>query len=387
MSRVTLVGLSKKDSLQFQTYFQTVGVACDFLPNLESLMDKLPADPPTLIVAEKPDQLEALQSLRAVLKVNAPATPFIVTLSNENVLQAMEALTAGAYECLARPYSRLDVLAAAKRATTASGRTLFGAKVKAEKKPWAAIAAGVFLLVMSVGGIKVRLEGPPEPLLNLGSATLSGIQWEGRSLWVGNWVDATVTHYISRKGLFKKQRSLTSDEIFRMQDSQPILVCNTPDAIVTVGFDLKLRTHQRAVGLPTLQTAQAPGSNPTGLAWDGDSLWSSDGQTGLLYKHGPDLRVMNTVKSLLPDPAGLAWDGNSLWVVGGTPLRLAKRTRQGSGWTWTGPYPLKNFLPEGVPPAGMTVGFGRIWMVTGGAPHMTSRAIKDITQTTEGWRQ
>ncbi len=387
MSRVMLIGVEKRDASKIAAYLSEVGVTCETVPTMETALERLPADPPTLIITTQPDQIEPLSALHATLKVSAPATPFLVLLKRPSTDAALSAMRAGAHECLSYPLKRFAVLAATKRASGAYGRKLFGARVKDPHTPWITMVFFTLLGAALFLGISKRWNGGPVAMLNLGSATLSGIQWEGRSLWVGNWVESTVAHYVVRKGMFPKLRKLDSDEVFRMEDSQPILICNTPDSLVTIGFDLKFRSHQRSVGLPTVQTVAAPGPSPTGLAWDGEDLWSSDGQTGLLYKHGTDLRVIETMKSIIPSPAGLGWDGNNaLWVVGGTPLRAAKLVRKESGVVWEGPYALKNFLPDGVPPSGIAVGFDRLWAVTGGEPHMVSRSLREIESQLEGWK-
>jgi hypothetical protein len=387
MSRVMLIGVGKRDASKITTYLGEVGVTCETVPTMESALERVPADPPTLIITTQPDQIEPLAALHATLKINAPATPFLVLLKRPTTEAALSVMRAGAHECLAYALKRFSVLATAKRASGAYGRTLFGARVKDPQTP---LFTMIFLTLLGAAlflGVSKRWNGGPVATLNLGSATLSGIQWEDRSLWVGNWVESTVSHYIVRKGMFPKLRKLDSDEVFRMEDSQPILVCNTPDALITVGFDLKFRSHQRAVGLPTIQTAPAPGTNPTGMVWDGNYLWSSDGATGLLYKHSPDLRVIETMKSIVPAPAGLGWDGrDTIWVVGGSPLRAAKLVRKDNGVIWEGPYALKNFLPDGVPPSGIAVGFGRLWAISGGEPRMTSRSLREIESQLDGWK-
>lgn len=386
MPRVMLIGFQKKEQLRVEGYFKTVGVTVEALPAVEKAVERIPADPPTLVMLPKPDPMDSLRTLQETLKKSAPATPFLVVLEEAKAASALEAMNAGAFDCLSGPLTRFRVLTAAKHAASANGRTLFGKRLKPDRIPWTAITFGILFSVVGIKGLSSRWNGPPAPTLNLASATLSGIQWDGRSLWVGNWYDSTVTHYTLKKGLTEKQRVLNADEIFRMQDSQPILVCDTPDCLVTIGFDLKFRSHQRILGLPTLQTATAPGTNPTGIAWDGTNLWSSDGQTGLIYKHGPDLRVIDTVRSLIPDPSGLAWDGKSLWVTGGKPLRLAKLERKGSAVVWRGPFKLTDFMAPDVPPSGMAVGFGRLWMVSGGAPHMVSRSLEEIERQLDGWK-
>lgn len=385
MARVMLVGVEGKDNLRIQEYFRTVGVPCEAMPSMEKAIERIPTDPPTLVITEKPDVLDTLTGLQYVLKTNAPATPFLVLMPKESIPEALSAMNMGAYDCVARPLNKLNVLAASKRAAMASGRTLFGTRVRADKRPWGMIV-GAILLALGFGGwFKAQYEGPPPITVNLASATLAGIQWEDRSLWVANWFDSTVTHYDLGKSFLRKNRAFTTNEMFRMQDSQPILVCNTPDALVTVAFDLKMRVHQRILGLPTLQSLPTPGGNPTGLAWDGSNLWSSDGLTGMLYKHSPDLRVIQSVKSLIPTPSGIAFDGKSMWVVGGTPLSLAKMEEKGGGFVWSGPYDASDLLTAGLSPSGMSIAFGRIWMVSGGSPWMTSKSIKKLTEQTKGW--
>lgn len=386
MPRVMLIGFPKRQLLRVEGYFKTAGVSCEAQPSIDKAVEKLPNDPPTVVLTPRPDSIEQLHLLQLTLKQSAPATPFLVVLPETKAAPALEVLNAGAYDCLREPLTQFHVLATAKRAAAAHGRTLIGKKLKEKKTPWAAIAFASLLGLTLMKGLNQRWNGDPLPTLNLASATLSGIQWDERSLWVGNWYDSTITHYLLKKGFTQKQRVLFAEEIFRMADSQPILVCNTADSLVTVGFDLKFRSHQREVGLPTLQTASAPATNPTGIAWDGENLWSSDAQSGLIYKHGPDLRVIDTVKSIIPDPAGIAWDGKSMWVLGGKPLRVAKLERKGASVVWRGPFKLVDFMAADVPPSGMAVGFGRIWVVSGGAPHMTSRSIREISAQLDGWK-
>jgi hypothetical protein len=385
MSKVLLVGFKEKEGKKLSSIFGSVGVTCETLPHVDAALEKIPADPPTLVFTAGPDHIETLYSLDSVLKSSAPATPFLVMLNEATLLPAMEAMKAGAYDCLARPYDRYQVLAAAKRATHANGRTLFSSKVVKPPHRLAQAIGAVMLITLMTLGLTRAWNGPPRHLLDLGSASLSGIQWQDRSLWVGNWLDSTVTHYFVKKGFLSRWRSLSTTEIFKMQDSAPILVCNTPEMVVTVGFDLKFRTHQRGVGLPTMQTTSAPALNPTGLIWDGNNIWSSDGQTGLIYKHGSDLRVLDSVKSIIPQVAGLAWDGRSIWVLGGSPFRVARLEVRKTGVVWTGPYTILNFLREKIIPSGFAAGFGRLWVISGGDPNMMSRSIFDIQRMPTDW--
>jgi hypothetical protein len=307
-------------------------------------------------------------------------------MNSKNMSEALDAMKAGAYDCLSIPFDRFQILATAKRAAAKNGRTLFVAKVKQDAKKWPLPVALVFFMLMVVIGIRNIRMGPPEDTLSLGSATVSGIQWEERSLWVGNWFDSTIIQYELEKGLIKKKRPLKTMGIYRMQDTQPILVCNTPEALISVGFDLKLRSHQRFVGLPALLTVPAPGPNPTGLAWDGKNIWSSDRTTHMIYKHGQDLKILESVPSIIKEPVGISWDGESMWVLGGgSVLKLARWERLGKSWVWRGPYTVANVFPEGATITGMGVAFNRLWMTSGGDPRLVSRSLEEIIGKDQGW--
>lgn len=68
----------------------------------------------------------------------------------------------------------------------------------------------------------------------------------------------------------------------------------------------------------------APGGHLCGLAWDGDHLWHSDGDTEAIYQIDPaDGRVVRE----LPCPGvrtGLAYTQGLLWQVAGRPKRIFK---------------------------------------------------------------
>jgi DNA-binding NtrC family response regulator len=148
-----------------------VGLPCDVLPTVDAAMEKVPANPPAVIVAKEPEKAEVLDDLSTVLKRNAPATPFLVALSSANMDEAMDAMKRGAYDCVAAPYERFDELAAAKRASAAHGRTLFVSKVKPRPRKvlrrLAVWTVGVILVGIGVN----RLYGPPTDMIDLGSGT------------------------------------------------------------------------------------------------------------------------------------------------------------------------------------------------------------------------
>lgn len=66
----------------------------------------------------------------------------------------------------------------------------------------------------------------------------------------------------------------------------------------------------------------APGKHLCGLAWDGRSLWHSDGDTNLIYRIDPD---NGSVLAKIPCPnvrTDLSYDGTDLWQIAGQPKRV-----------------------------------------------------------------
>ncbi|MFH1842909.1 MAG: transglutaminase domain-containing protein [bacterium] len=100
-----------------------------------------------------------------------------------------------------------------------------------------------------------------------------------------------------------------------------------------------------------LASFATPGPAPTGLAFDGESLWLADRLTDTLYAIDPE---SGAVRRELPAPGfmprGLTWDGKYLWCVDGEEGRIVQLdvtsgltlkslespTEQPQGITWDG---------------------------------------------------
>jgi hypothetical protein len=69
--------------------------------------------------------------------------------------------------------------------------------------------------------------------------------------------------------------------------------------------------------LDTLFSFPAPGTFPTGLAWDGQYFWHADYNQNRIYKLTPTGAVVSffDLPFQVGSPAGIEWDGASLWVV------------------------------------------------------------------------
>jgi transglutaminase-like putative cysteine protease/streptogramin lyase len=65
-----------------------------------------------------------------------------------------------------------------------------------------------------------------------------------------------------------------------------------------------------------LSSFESPGHHPEGLAWDGRYLWHVDSGENLMYKLDPETgKALTILESNSPNPRDLAWDGEYLWIA------------------------------------------------------------------------
>jgi sugar lactone lactonase YvrE len=66
-----------------------------------------------------------------------------------------------------------------------------------------------------------------------------------------------------------------------------------------------------------LRTLDTPSSLPTGLAWDGRTLWLADANLDKICQMDPrDGSVIRNFDTSDSVPTGLAWFGTALWLIG-----------------------------------------------------------------------
>ena len=107
-----------------------------------------------------------------------------------------------------------------------------------------------------------------------------------------------------------------------------------------------------------VQTYSAPGPRPEGLAWDGTHLWCADWSTKRIYRLSvgeSELEIVHelptpTPGDIVPKPVGLAWDGEALWLTTWQPFYLF-RVDPETGQTLRcrrvqGLYPARDARPE-----------------------------------------
>jgi outer membrane protein assembly factor BamB len=65
----------------------------------------------------------------------------------------------------------------------------------------------------------------------------------------------------------------------------------------------------------TIESYDTPGVKPTGITWDGNNFWTTDEDSGMIYKHNTDLSVNTEYTSEDANPSGIFYgDDNKLYV-------------------------------------------------------------------------
>jgi len=99
----------------------------------------------------------------------------------------------------------------------------------------------------------------------------------------------------------------------------------------------------------------SPAYFPSGLAWDGKLLWSTDPGTRKIYATDPSNGLtVKTIDSPSPSPMGIAWDGEYLWVSDNRTDMIAKIDPE-DGTTIT------SFRAPSQDVRGITFGGGYMW--------------------------
>ena len=63
-----------------------------------------------------------------------------------------------------------------------------------------------------------------------------------------------------------------------------------------------------------IRSFASPSASPTGLTWDGRTLWHNDSTTDTICQIDPvSGRVIRSFASPSTFPTGLTWDGRTLW--------------------------------------------------------------------------
>lgn len=187
--------------------------------------------------------------------------------------------------------------------------------------PWRRLATGLAAAAalggLGIGGALFAGRGAE---YKLPVTRPTALVWQGETLWVSDAESQAVYELIE------------GDDGMVVRQKHPLV--GVAPASLALGRD-KLFLVDPAAGqiqrraldkdLTLLGTVASPGPKPAALLFDGQSLWSTDLQTGLLYQHADDetLSVLQTYP-LGPNAVAIGSDGVSLWWAGGDTRLLTR---------------------------------------------------------------
>jgi len=147
---------------------------------------------------------------------------------------------------------------------------------------------------------------------------LEGLTWDGESLWATTWqesngngtriyqidpADGSVIKYIPYNNRDPWPHGITFDGTY-------LWVCNF---LYEQGNQLEKIDSETGNIIRSIAT---PSPSAIGLTWDGNSLWTNDFETHLLYEVAPANGAIElTAPSPCANPRDMAWDGEYIWVI------------------------------------------------------------------------
>ncbi len=131
--------------------------------------------------------------------------------------------------------------------------------------------------------------------------------------------------------------------------------------------------------MPVVATFKSPGTNPSGLFFDGKYLWSCDGNTQKIYQHALDdqLTVLSTYDSASRFPVGIFKEENDLWYAWVGGLIYVHSLHDG--------FKLKKSLAFSNPPeshqiSAFTLNGKKVWIAQEGVSKIFEKNIEELPE-------
>jgi len=217
---------------------------------------------------------DGLELLRAI-KMQYPDIIVIVLSGFDEAESVRAAVKWGAYAFLGKPFKVQELTVLVRRAFQAHPiphephTDVTSPKPKKIRRTIVRAVVGMCVLsIGSIGALYLFRGAPPPLACVVPYENPSAIAYDGKSLWVADWITQKIYQY-----------SYTSQ-------------------------------------LTLVQSYNTENTHPTGIAFDGTSLWTSNAWEQKIYRHTLDeqLSVAATYSSPGPEPAGLFFDGVCLWI-------------------------------------------------------------------------
>lgn len=319
---------------------------------------------------------QPVEELIRQVKGIAVESVLIPFLKNPSMNRALELMKTGAYDCMEPSFRPGELLGVIRAALERSVPHMPRMEVKLRpfwKKPrvWVAFSAGLLFLAGSAVFYMHWLSRQEEEyrLARIRSSSMvtlpynhpSGIVYDGESFWVCDWFSQSIYQH-ARDERF----SLLS--VHHFSDMSPIAIAWSGAILWAVSTDGRIMKYSLDGKLSLLHSVRAPGPQPSGVAHDGNYLWTADLSRKKIYKHLPDAKLTVAGAYHYPgeSPVGLFWDGAFLWGVDGASKALIRLRLDGQRLLADQVRRFPEYRKEGFKLVGATSDGSRFWSIAEG---------------------
>lgn len=285
------------------------------------------------------DGMEALEKIR---NISTRLPVIILSVWADPEYQAI-ALKYGAFKYLRKPFSvddlRTAIQGALGKEEILKETPLFQDLVTPKpftpkKRRWfltLLAVISVFVLTYAFMQYRQHTNLPAEFTLHYSNPT--GITWDGKNIWISDW---------SAQSIFKHNvnPNLTLEKTYHQSDWFPVTISWGDFALWSVGQDGKIRKHFPHRNFSASDPFETAGLNPTAIAWDGETLWSSDREEKKIHRHILNEELTIDVSYNYPgqNPVGMTWLDNELWIADETVGTIYHFTYENGIFTLSGSY-------------------------------------------------
>lgn len=270
-------------------------------------------------------------------------------------------LDAGATECLTREMKPKDIRGVMDFVSYQS-RDEKGDFQKKTLLQWGAV--GVAALIFAGMLIFMGVKKEPGAQAQQGSffhvllPSPTGIAVHKGQAWICDFFSQTITS-------FRITQELIPVRKFSFEGFIPVALCAGDEGLWSLGNDARVRLHvfdgdqHKVKALYDLE-----GQNLSGLAWDGESLWSCDWENKELVRiEVLDLAVIRERHPLdMKQPIGVVIDGHDVWVLDSETGTIHSYHRKAAGLELKRKVILPHFAPEMNRPGGFGGNGMALWI-------------------------
>ncbi len=235
----------------------------------------------------------------------------------------------------------------------------------------ALLVGGAVALVMRVNEFQNPFSTKTR-VFNVGHGYPSALTAEANAVWTANWFDQILYLHDAENMSVLKSFPLSGIRAAGLvwAGSALYIADSWKKQIVQLQPDAAFQT------LKIVSSYTSPGPSPSGICFDGQTLWTCDQETAKIYRHRMDaaLSVSREYNAPGRTPIALAWDGAVLWSMDGSKETLY-RHRMDDTLSVEASYSLKNNFPDAGKVSGFQIDRKTLWVLAEEPPALYRKDI------------